>query len=294
MSANPTPFEKLFDGPVSSLSLGKAQRAVLLSGADVHLYDGKRLRKLEPAVNPSADGLHANVFFGRDNEPRVLGYITPSPTAAGAQSPRTKYLRYRGGRLAEAKDEIGSLASAQGVLYGVLGHDDPEVVCLAEKICIVKRLSGWKNIPAQSAAFEMVLAQGQVFAWRETTLEQLSKTGFVALPSPPTRAPIRSVWLGPDQALWLVDGSTLHQRRAETWSSLTAPIQNPTVVWGRSSNDVWLGGSDGAAHFDGQSWRCVDGVPGPITHIAGNESTLWIAGPGGAYRSLASAAGTSR
>lgn len=270
-------FSKAFDEPVSSLALGHAGRAAVLSGTSAHLFDGKRWVELAGSINNAT----ADIFFGRDNAPRVLGF-----SARGSGDPDQVYLRCRNHRCQPAPDEIGRLGGAQGALYGVLGFDDPEVVCRAGQICLIKRISGWKSVPAHAQPVRVVLSAGVALALHPDRVERLSDQGFAPLtPARPFREP-RAAWIEPSGVIWLIDGAgqQIVRKAGEAWQEEPSPVSSAHALWGSASDDVWLVGEGGAAHFDGKRWACVPSVPGPLAFVMGSKDELWLAGRGGAWR----------
>jgi hypothetical protein len=264
---------------VSSLALGKAGKAALISGDHAQLFDGTRWSRLEPALASNTGALA--IFFGRDNEPRILGFSEQTPG-----EPRQVYFRCKQRRLQPAPDELGRLAARQGALYGVLGFDDPEVVCRAEQTCLVKRASGWASVPSHPKPVRTTLSAGTAFALHADRVEQLGAGGFVELePRRAFRDP-RAVWLEPGGVIWVVDGAgeLLVRKVAGEWREQPSPLSSVQGIWGSAANDIWLVGAGGAAHFDGQRWSCVQEVPGPLEFVSASERDIWLAGQSGAWR----------
>jgi hypothetical protein len=272
-------FAKVFEQSVSALALGKAGKAALISGGVAQLFDGARWSSLEPPLGPNAAALA--IFFGRDNEPRVLGFSEQTPG-----EPRQVYLRCKQRRLQPAPDELGRLAARQGALYGVLGFEDPEVVCRAGQSCLVKRASGWANVPAHPQPVRTTLSAGTAFALHAERVEQLGPSGFVELePRRAFRDP-RAVWIEPGGVIWVVDaaGELLVRKVDGEWREQPSPLSSAQALWGSAANDVWLVGTGGAAHFDGQRWSCVREIPGPLEFVSASEHEVWLAGQSGAWR----------
>lgn len=94
------------------------------------------------------------LFMGRDDWPRII--VAPAPRAGAVT-----YHRYRPGEgWKSPTDEQGALAArGRGAgYYGVLGHVDPEVLCVPETECYEKRTSGWvKRAVPGSGIFRVVL-----------------------------------------------------------------------------------------------------------------------------------------
>jgi hypothetical protein len=207
----------LLSSPVTHLTAGKRRGAALTveasGNATLHIF----------ALDPHASGAHPSLplakpaplhlaqsfdtlglFTGRDDWPRVI------VTNRGPNSVR--YFRFRPGPGWESPhDEQGGLAKAGRLsgYYGVLGHQDPEVLCAPGAFCYEKRESGWQKrplpgealpeevlsgeappgeqLPADVAWTIRVLSNGEVWAWSNTTsspLCRLQETWQCSLPHP--------------------------------------------------------------------------------------------------------------
>jgi hypothetical protein len=244
------------------------------------MFEGEVARELPaPRVAPGAS---VEVFFGRDNQPRLMGF---APSEAGKHS--AVYLRFRQGVFRPEPSELGPLAGLRGALYGVLGLEDPEVVCRPSEHCLVKRLTGWQRVAAHRVPVRIALRGGHVFALHGDHVERLDADGWSAI-QPARRFDRPSdVWLAPSSDLWVTDASVfgLHRLKGAEWQALESPVNEPRAVFGRSDRTIYVVGTDGAAEYDGARFRCIKGVPGPL-HLAlavGNET--WLAGESGVYRS---------
>ena len=276
-----TAFVKVHAGPVLSAAVGTPPRVALWSGRSVTLLDGKNTRELPPPVLPP--GANVEVFFGRDDQPRLMGF---APREPGNEIP--VYLRLKQGSFRPEPSELGPLAGPRGALYGVLGFADPEVVCRPNDRCLVKRTTGWARAPAQQVPVRIVLRSGNVFALHAEHIERLGDAGWVPLePARPFDHPL-DVWPSPNGELWVVDRSTtgLARLRGAAWEVIASPIREPRAVFGRTEHAMLVVGSNGAAEFDGSRFRCSRDVEGPLAlaFAVGNE--LWVAGESGVYRSV--------
>ncbi len=148
-AANPLPalnvaVEQVLDVPVTGIALGDGTRIAVL--ADPPRVGDRR--GLHPLPLPS--GLRAKpgenerlgIYFGRDNEPRIMGQRQTSAGEAAI------YFRHLPNGWRDGREEIGQLGgTTRGALWGVLGGADPELVCRTGAVCIIKRQSGWTTVP---------------------------------------------------------------------------------------------------------------------------------------------------
>jgi hypothetical protein len=275
-----TVFTRIHAAPVLSVAVGTPPRAASFSGHAVTLFEGDAVRELPAPRLPA--GAQVEVFFGRDNQPRLMGFAPGEP---GKETP--VYLRFRQGAFRPEPSELGLLAAPRGALYGVLGFDDPEVVCRPRELCLVKRTTGWGRVAAHDAPARIVLRGGEAFALHARHIERLGKAGWSALEPAHQFDHPSDVWLAPSGDLWVTDASAggLFRRRGTHWEPVTSPVSEPRAVFGRSDTAIYVTGANGAAEFDGTRFHCVRGVPGPL-HLAlavGNDT--WLAGASGVYRS---------
>ena len=227
-------------------------------------------------------GAQVELFFGRDNQPRIMGF---GPGAAGAEKP--VYLRYRQGTFRPEPSELGPLGSPHGALYGVLGFDDPEVVCRPRQLCLVKRTTGWRRVPAHDAPVRVILRRGQVFALHADRIDRLADAGWSALE--PARAfdHPSDVWVGTQGELWVVDGSKegVFRSSGGAWLAVASQVVEPRAIVGAHDSAVIVAGKSGATEIAGACVRPVSAVDGPL-HLALNVGTdIWLGGAGGLYRS---------
>ena len=106
-------------------------------------------------------------------------------------------------------------------------------------------------------------------------------------------ASIQAVWSGRPADLWFgTDGAGLLHNRSNRWETITTddglPSDKVLSVWGRGSNEVWVGTDRGAARFNGRSWE-TDSAAG----LAGqNVRAIW--GDGASTYWFGTEAGLSR
>lgn len=269
-------FERVLDVPVHSLALGKGTRFAAI-GSDAWLDDGKGKKKL-PAPARQTEGIQ--IYFGRDDQPRLMGW-------EGSDS---VYLRWRGGAWQKGAMEIGKLgAGKSGPLFGVLGYDDPEVVCKVGEQCIFKRLTGWTTVDAPKGRPSVVLASKRAWAFEGAAILVLDKDkeGFRSIAEKTTFTKASGLWASGDTDIWVSDAesNSVHHFDGKEWKRESSPVAGPRGLWATSANDLWLAGDDGAAHFDGKTWSRVKGASDPVSEVTGrNADEVWLAGKSGVWR----------
>jgi hypothetical protein len=265
---------------VTSLGVGKPPKIALLTAGEALLFDGATFRHLA-APETSDPALSVEIFFGRDDQPRLMGYRR---SAGGSRASTPFYRRFKAGRFQPEPSELGPLGGADGALYGVLGHDDPEVVCRPSTFCLVKRMAGWGRASAHAEPVRIVLAGNTAWALHRDHIERLERDAWVKLvPERAWDAPT-SLVVAADGAVWVVEANAVTHLVNGRWETTSSPVSGPRALWGRASNDLWLVGLGGAAHFDGKAWLVVDGVTGPLSFVAYSQPDLWLAGAAGVYR----------
>jgi hypothetical protein len=267
-------FERVLDVPIHSLALGKGTRFAAL-GADAWLDDGKGKKKLPP---PVADAKGVEIYFGRDDQPRLMGFLGQDSV----------YMRWRGGAWQRGASEIGKLgAGTRAPLFGVLGYDDPEVVCKVGEQCIIKSVTGWQTIPAPAGHPRVVLSGKRAFAFEGATLLRLEKDGFRSIGEGLPFTKPSSVWAVSESEIWVSEQSTgaLFHLTGGAWKREASPVAGPRGLWGTSASDVWLAGDGGAAHYDGKLWSSVRGATQAVEVVTGRSADeVWLAGKSGVWR----------
>ena len=272
-------FRRVETTPVVSLAVGKPPKVAFLGSGEALIGDGKGLSRVPVGDTPSAE-LSIEIFFGRDDQPRLMGTRrTPSGKA------QAYYRRYKGGRFQPEPSELGPLAGGDGPLYGVLGHADPEVVCRPGLFCLVKRTTGWARAPAHAIPARVVLAGGSAWALHPDRIERLEKESWVPIVPERTFGDPVALFVDSDGAPWVVESKPDAVTRLVkgVWETRASPVRGARAIWGSAPNDVWLVGASGAARFDGTGWRDVPGVPGPLSLIAFAPPNLWLAGAAGVF-----------
>lgn len=270
-------FEHPLSDPVHSFALGDKARVAAIGG-EVWLDIGKGLTKLPrpPAIGPSVQ-----IYFGRDDQPRLMGF------ERGSESTAAVYLRWRAGGWQRAVAEIGKLGGEKASpLFGVLGNDDPEVVCAPDLVCIIKRRTGWTTLKPPPGLPAVELCNGVPWALEGADLFRLRSDGWHPLETKPTFVAGDGVWANADDDVWVAEakGERLHHFDGKSWTAEPAPLRGPRGLWGSAKNDVWLAADGGAAHFDGTQWSVVAGPAGPLRQVRRRGTEVWLGGSSGLWR----------
>lgn len=278
----PCTIDRVLPQPIRSIALGQEPFVAVLS-SEPWLNDGARWKPLElPPRLRAQPGQweRVQIYLGRDDKPRIMG-------ARGQdQSFEQVYLRWRGGRWQRDRSEIGRLAGApQAGLYGVLGHDDPEVVCKAGDACIIKRRSGWTTFAVDQELAQVFWAHGQAYRLTGSGMQKLQGASWIELPwSFEGKGQESGFWAEPDGRMWVSVASqnAIYQYAGGSWSKASSPVQEPGAMWGSGAHDIWVVGKDGAGHFDGTQWSRVQGFDEELTAVLGrNARDVWLGGPAG-------------
>lgn len=270
------PFERVLEGGVHSIGFGEKRKAAL-GYAAAWIEEGGKWTAMP---KPPADTSGSRIFFGRDDQPRIMG---------GANE-ELVYLRFKNGAWKRGDEEIAGLASAPKLpLYGVIGHADPEVVCKMNGGCIVKRRSGWKlfESPAHSTLPWVELCGAQPWAAEDAEVWKVTDTGFVPFAANPTFNKAQALWAIADDDIWVVQRApaSIHHFDGSKWQASPSPVGGPRAVWASGKGDVWIAGDGGAARFDGQAWSKIGGLPKGLLTVTGQSaSDVWIGGEAGLYR----------
>ncbi|MEB2322929.1 MAG: hypothetical protein OZ921_10460 [Sorangiineae bacterium] len=274
-------FERALEAPVHSLALGGKERVAAL-GDDAWLDRGAGFEKLP---HPPELGDDVVIYFGRDALPRLMGHLSET---------RGAYGRFRGGAWERGLDEIGRLGSLPlQAFFGVLGDDDPEVVCRPGELCIVKRRTGWSTVAAPARLAEVELCGGVPWSYDKHRVAWLEKDGWHELGAESSFARASGLWALSGADVWVSErgSDSLHHYDGHGWTRSESPIRGPRGLWASAAGDLWLAGDGGAAHFDGREWSRVAGVEGALAVVRGRSAeSVWLAGASGVWRGRARAA----
>lgn len=264
------------DTAVSDFAVGKPPTVAARHGERISVFDGRTWKELPPTDAPSS--VTYALFFGRDNQPRLMGY------EAGAE-PRAFYRRFKGGRFQPEPSELGPLGSARGALYGVLGFADPEVVCKPRELCLIKRISGWGRVPAHEVPVPVFLGRADAWAFMDHTLQHLDSAGFRDF-SPSRRFEKPSALWADERGLpWVLDDGALWRVSADAgWTRSAVPLASARALTGTKSSDVWVAGEGGAAWTNGTNFRCLRELAVPLSGVTQAGEDIWLWGTAGAFR----------
>jgi len=277
-------FVQELEVDVHSIGIGQPRVAVLSDDPWLKDKDGWKKIPLPKQLRPAPDQAEfARIFFGRDDRPRIMGWRS----FTSSEGKTALYLRYKPDGWYADRNEIGRLSgNPPAALFGVLGHEDPEVVCKVGDVCIIKRRTGWKTIEAGEGLPLVELCGADAWAIHDHHLAKLTQSGWVkAAGGPPWQSP-SGFWAVSDDNIWVATeaDSQLYHYDGKAWTSEPSPVREPRSFWATSQSSVWLVGSGGAAHFDGGHWRLVEGLTHPLRVIRGaSEADVWAGGEAGLW-----------
>lgn len=89
-------------------------------------------------------------------------------------------------------------------------------------------------------------------------------------------------FLGDASEFWATDSS---RKLIHNQTLVDSPVGEVKVLWAWSPKEVWIGGVEGVAYYDGSALKRVNGVSGSIEAIVGtSENSVWFAGSEGVFR----------
>lgn len=273
----PCAFERVLEGDFRAIAVEAPPYVAALSTERVYLHNARGWHN----ERLPGDIAQVQVFLGRDFRPRMLG------TRALNGNLDNAYLRWTEGGIRAARDELGRLArSTKGAFIAVLGIEDPEMVCVADDVCILKRLSGWATLPAPNDLTHVAISEGVGYALAGQRFLQAEARGWVEAGPQGTWEGATALSVGKQQAVVLDAKGYVHtlSEGAEQWQSEPSPIIGASAIWAEPSEAVWIGGKTLAQRAHG-AWRHADAVGGPIHAISGRGGCdVWLATAQGLLR----------
>lgn len=273
--------------PVHSLALDPEREKIAALGTGAWLFEQGRWRAIPmaPDLLPAADERDvARIYFGRDHLPRIMG------TRIGPEGPRQLYLRYRHGAWrTEQREQAAFAGKPHAALYGVLGWNDPEVLCKVGQFCLIKQRSGWSQVPLPvdppRTAPRIDLGTGSAYALLDDRLLRLGPKAWHPVGG-------KGPWKGPPGGAWTDDAGgwvsapeegAIYRHDGTAWRRHPSPVDAPRGLWSPDGRQLWVAGQSGAGYFDGRSWYRVGDIAGPLSEVIGLGRTLWFAGESGVW-----------
>jgi hypothetical protein len=229
----------------------------------------------------------ARIHFGRDYLPRIMG------ARIDANGARQLYLRYRHGSWrTEEREQAAFAGKPHAALYGVLGWDDPEVLCKVGQFCLVKQRTGWSQVPLPidppQTAVRIDLGSGDAYALLPRRLLRLGKKRWLPVGGEgPWKGMPGGAWIQ-ERGGWVTapEEHALYEHDGKTWRRHGSPVREPRGLWSGDGKTLWVAGASGAGYFDGTSWYRVADIAGPLQEVIGRGRRLWFGGSGGVWSAL--------
>lgn len=283
-------FLPLLETPLSSFALGNGQRISAL-GNEPWIFEGHKWREVPvPAHlrNWDARNTSVRIFYGRDNQPRLMGWTDVS----GSTEPGGVYLRHKATGWQREPAELGRLGHSRGALYGILGEADPEVVCRPGDICLIKRVSGWGQTPADAEPAWVQMAGTHVFKVTDSQVSQLVKDSWETVIAELPSGEVTNVWGDGEGALFLIAGGQLFRKDDEKWSQLATPLDSCRAIAAQPNGKIWVGGTNGVCRLEGAEvdarpvWSCAQQKLGAVVQIEVTSDAVFMASDQGLFRAL--------
>ena len=280
------------DDAIRSLAIDPERGKVAALGTTPWLLEDGVWRRIPvPEALSAQDGERDvdRIYFGRDYQPRIMG---ARHDEGGA---RQLYMRFRYGRWQlDANEQAAFAGKPHAALYGVLGWDDPEVLCKDGAFCLIKQRSGWSKAPLPAPPSDtrrIDLGADAAYALLDDRLLRLEMRSGSPTTGVWTRVGGDVPWKGQPAAAWLHgDGAWVSvpddravYRYDGAWTRHASIVGSPQGLWSDKPNEVWVAGSEGAAHYDGRQWHRIAEVAGPLVVVRGLAKRLWFAGASGVW-----------
>jgi hypothetical protein len=198
------------------------------------------------------------------------------------------YLRHKAGWKTDPNEITKLMQPPDAGFYGVIGHDDPEVVCEVGGTCIIKRLSGWTFVPAGAEQLHVDLSSGVAVGLGTSSVSRMTQRGWERIGGDVPWKDPGGVWASADATtLWVSEpaSSSLHRWDGQRWTRHDSPVAGPRGLWATAGDDMWLAAAGGVARWNGTAWQRIAAPEGAFTEVRGRASTeVWIAGETGLWQ----------
>ncbi|MFO0613643.1 MAG: hypothetical protein U0414_13690 [Polyangiaceae bacterium] len=272
----------LFEEPVDFFITGEAGRLGVIARENEQAVPYRLQKgtweKLALPKPVAASALHAGIYFGRDNLPRLMGWRDDGAIAL-------VYLQFKA-QWEDAKKEIGGMAKLPATpLFGVLGEADPEAVCRLDDTCLMKRRSGWKQVPSALPSSAIVRAfNGDGYALYEAGLFRQEEKGFVPVgPAAPWKAP-HGFWIGPAGEAIVAADASLHvlEKGATEWrTEPLATTESRDVVGPIDAATVVV--ATGVIHRGASGFERVGADDRDLDRVIAVGDAIYVAGESGVF-----------
>jgi hypothetical protein len=120
-----------------------------------------------------------------------------------------------------------------------------------------------------------VVSEGSAFAISEdTSLLTWDGSAWLMDPRRTSFAP-QDLWANQEDVV-VLGADTIGRLTDTGWDENDLPFAGATAIWGRSAEDLWVGGIDGAIwHFDGQAWQQVGTLGDPSCGYTDAVRGIW-------------------